>query len=49
MGLGGFWHVIQQFRLLCLKDPAMMDKAGPLRPSFCWLAHPAVHGVVYES
>ena len=44
MGLDGFWHVIQQFRLLSHKDPAMVDEAGPVQPSFCWLAHPAVHG-----
>ena len=46
MGLDGFWHVIQQ---LSLKGPAMMDEAGPLQLSSCWLAHPAVRGVVSES
>ena len=37
-GLDGFWHVIKQFRLLPLKDPAMMDKAGPLTSAFLLLA-----------
>ena len=49
MGLERFWHVVQQFRLLSLKDPAMTDKAEPIQPSFCCLAHPAVHGVVCVS
>ena len=37
------------FRLLSLKDPTIMDKAGPLQPPFCWLAPPTVHRVVCES
>ena len=49
MSLDGLWYVIQQLRLLSLKDPTVMDKARPLLPSFCWLSHLAVHGVVCES
>ena len=37
MGLGGFWHVIQQFRLLSLMDPAVTDRLDLFCLSFVGL------------
>ena len=43
-GLDGFWRLMQQFRLLSFKAPAVINKGGPLQSFVCWLADPHVHG-----
>ena len=49
MGLDGFWHVIQQFRLLSLKDPGVMEKLDLFSLPYVGSLIQLCMGVVCES